>query len=124
MIHSSNRPRANRHSPAPTVAESVAPAPHQPLDDEPITFAELVARSSNGGNKRRFHVSTVHRWRDPGIDGCRLSADRIGGRWFTTMKKFEEFRAAVTAAKSVGTSQQPPNSTPAPVAAALAREGF
>ncbi len=126
MIKPSNLPRATRQSSEPTTTGPVVPATRQLLDDELISFAELAARPSNRGigNKRRFHVSTAHRWRSPGINGCRLSAVRMGGRWFTKILWFEEFCAAVTAANSGGTPQQPPNSTPAPVAAALAREGF
>ena len=46
------------------------------------------------------HVSTVHRWRKPGIRGIRLEAVRVGGTWYTTHEAFARFCERLTAAET------------------------
>ena len=52
--------------------------------EQPVPFTEL-ARS------RAKHVSTVHRWRKPGLRGVCLEAIRIGGAWHTSHEAFQRF---------------------------------
>lgn len=56
-----------------------------------ITFGQLARRLPSRRNGRSVHVSTIHRWRHPGVDGVRLEAVRIGGAWHTSWEKFQRF---------------------------------
>ena len=72
-----------------------------------ITFREVLGILG----RPKMAVSTVHRWRSPGvlIDGrrVRLAAERIAGRWYTTREALEAFRAACQ-------PDQPDDEAPAP----------
>lgn len=39
----------------------------------------------------RLHVSTLHRWRQPGLRAHKLRCTRIGGRWLTSLDEIREF---------------------------------
>jgi hypothetical protein len=70
-----------------------------PIDvfEEPaISFADLARRLSAGRDGPRVAVSTIHRWRRPGIRGVRLEAVKIGAAWHTTRSAFSRFCAALT----------------------------
>lgn len=40
---------------------------------------------------QRIHRSTFHRWRSKGISGIFLDCIRIGGGWYTSKNKVDEF---------------------------------
>lgn len=65
--------------------EQLVPLPQLAKGTSPIRLDRPVA------------VSTVHRWRDPGIRGVRLECVRIGGRWLTSVEAFERFCETLTA---------------------------
>ena len=46
----------------------------------------------------RPHLSTLHRWRLPGVHGVRLETCLLGGRRYTSEEALERFAAATTAA--------------------------
>ena len=54
-------------------------------DEELLLFSELIVVLAMKLSGRRIHRSTLHRWRSSGINGQRLDAVRIGGRWFSSM---------------------------------------
>ena len=41
-----------------------------------------------------LHVSTLHRWRITGVGGRRLTCSRVGGRWYTSLERVQDFIAA------------------------------
>lgn len=64
-----------------------------------VTFPALARTLPCRRSNRPIHVSTIHRWRHPGVRGVRLEAIRIGGAWHTTWEAFYRFCAALTAAE-------------------------
>jgi hypothetical protein len=74
-------------------------------------FSEITKLIRPGRNGRSIHVSTLSRWRSPGVarsDGSRITlrAIRFPGGWRTTPEWVTEFLDAVTAEKS-GTQPTP-----------------
>ncbi|TWU33429.1 hypothetical protein Q31b_57460 [Novipirellula aureliae] len=65
-----------------------------------LTFRQLATRLSSCSDATPVHPSTVHRWRLRGIDGTRLEAVKIGGRWYTSWPALESFAATLTAKKN------------------------
>jgi hypothetical protein len=59
--------------------------------EELISFAQLAARLPRRRRGRPVHVSTISRWRNPGLRGIKLEAVRIGGTWATSMAAFHRF---------------------------------
>ena len=63
---------------------------HDPL----ITFREVLEIVGRPG----LAVSTVHRWRSPGVlvsgQRARLEAKRVGGKWYSRRTWLAEFLAA------------------------------
>lgn len=59
-----------------------------------VSFAELARALPRRRRNRPVHVSTIHRWRQRGVDGVRLEAIRIGGAWHTSWEAFAFLRAA------------------------------
>jgi hypothetical protein len=57
----------------------------------------------------RPHISTLHRWREHGIQGIQLETVMIGGRRYTSDEALSRFFAAVTAAAN---GEPPPVRTP------------
>lgn len=45
----------------------------------------------------RPHRGTLIRWSTRGVRGCRLHAEPIGGRWYTTPQAIEAFLQSLTA---------------------------
>lgn len=60
--------------------------------EEKIPFAE-AARSKQFA--KRPVLSTLHRWRSPGVRGIRLEAVRMGSRWYTSEGAISRFNAAL-----------------------------
>ena len=60
-----------------------------------LTFKEVTRVFPVDG--RRLHVSTVHRWRNPGVQGVRLEAVRLGHVWYTSFEAIERFARRLTA---------------------------
>ncbi|MCA9120193.1 MAG: DUF1580 domain-containing protein [Planctomycetaceae bacterium] len=65
-----------------------------------VSFAELARALPRRRRNRPVHVSTIHRWRQRGVDGVRLEAIRIGGAWHTSWEAFARFCERLTIAKS------------------------
>lgn len=62
------------------------------LDSEKLlSFPELARALPRRRQGRPVHVSTIHRWRKPGVNGVRLEAIRIGGAWHTSWEAFQRF---------------------------------
>src|SRR5690606_18271260 len=62
-----------------------------------ITFAEVARALPRRRRGRPVHVSTIHRWRSPGLRGVHLEAMRVGGAWCTTWEAFARFSSQLTA---------------------------
>ncbi len=75
--------------------------------DSLLTFREVLRIIG----RPRMAVSTVHRWRTPGVmvDGRRvcLVAERLGGTWYTTLEALETFLAACNPQPAAGTDPRP-----------------
>lgn len=56
----------------------------------------------------RPHRSTIIRWSTRGVRGCRLHAEPIGGRWYTTDQAIEEFLRHVVGTAPRGGQQETP----------------
>ena len=69
-----------------------------------ITFSQLASRLPPRRSGRPVHVSTVHRWRFPGIRGVRLEAIRVGGSWLTTAESFASFCRELTRSDETSTN--------------------
>lgn len=48
-------------------------------------------------NGRRVHVSTLFRWAQRGVRGCKLEAIRIGGALHTSQQALQRFAEQLTA---------------------------
>lgn len=59
------------------------------LDPERITLTKAASLLG-------VHVSTVHRWRSPGVRGHKLRCVRLGGKTFVTPAELERFIAALS----------------------------
>jgi hypothetical protein len=68
-------------------------------EEQVITFPGLASSLPRRRRNRPVHVSTIHRWRDPGLRGIRLEAVRIGGAWHTSWEAFSRFCERLTAAE-------------------------
>lgn len=64
--------------------------------EQVVTFGELARRLPRKRLGRQVHVSTVHRWRHPGVRGVRLEAVRVGGCWCTSMEAYARFVEVLT----------------------------
>src|SRR4051794_19285071 len=73
-----------------------------------ITFSQLARRLPRKRRDRPVHVSTVHRWRHPGVNGVRLEAVRVGGCWCTSLEAFGRFTVELTRKAE----EQPASSAP------------
>ena len=62
------------------------------------TIASLIPPRRGG---RPVHAGTLHRWRSPGIRGCRLICVRAGGIWCTTESALLDFFRALSACDSL-----------------------
>ncbi len=89
-----------------------------------ITFAELARRLATSTGRRRVAVSTIHRWRSPGIRGRKLASVRIGGRWFTTESWFSAFCDSTSPSSEQDHSVADVNRNISSIGKALADEGF
>src|SRR5262249_12849936 len=72
-----------------------------------ITLAQLARRIPCRRNNRPVHVSTIHRWRNPGIRGVRLDCVRVGGMWCTSLQAFARWVEQLTAVKKQGEPNTP-----------------
>jgi hypothetical protein len=45
----------------------------------------------------RPHISTLHRWANPGVKGVRLETVRLGGRRFTSVEALQRFTERLNA---------------------------
>ncbi|WP_254508942.1 DUF1580 domain-containing protein [Anatilimnocola floriformis] len=73
--------------------------PSDLLNETLVTFAEVAKRIPSRRRGRPVHISSIHRYRSPGIDDVKLEAVRVGGTWMTSLEAFSRFCAALTAAK-------------------------
>ena len=93
-----------------------------------VTFPALARTLPCRRSDRPIHVSTVHRWRNPGVRGVQLEAIRIGGAWHTTWEAFSRFCSALTAMESgikpqLGLASQP-NAESQSADSSLATDGW
>jgi hypothetical protein len=65
-----------------------------------VSFSALAKSLPRRRRDRPVHVSTIHRWRRPGLRGVRLEAIRVGGAWHTTREAFARFCERLTAAET------------------------
>lgn len=78
----------------------VQPPPIDLVKEQVVTFAELARRLPRRRGGRPTHVSTLHRWRQNGLNGVRLSALRCGAIWVTTVEAYQRFVDDLTRAAS------------------------
>ncbi|MCA8984816.1 MAG: DUF1580 domain-containing protein [Planctomycetaceae bacterium] len=60
-------------------------------DEEHLISVRELVRQLKTNQGTPVHSSTIHRWRLKGVRGVRLSCVRVGGRWFTSQQRFQEF---------------------------------
>jgi hypothetical protein len=72
------------------------PHPFDAVEEHVLTFTELARRIPRRRNNRPTHVSTLHRWRQVGIRGVRLSATKHGGIWMTSLEAYQRFTQEVS----------------------------
>jgi hypothetical protein len=65
-------------------------------EETPLSLKEAARILPPTRQDKRVHVSTLTRWILHGVQGVRLEAYRIGGRWVTTREALERFSAALT----------------------------
>jgi hypothetical protein len=80
------------------------------LNETLVTFPGLAKHIPPRRKGKPAHVSSIHRYRNPGIEGIRLEAVRVGGIWMTSLEAFARFCARLTAAKE---GAEPTATTPA-----------
>jgi hypothetical protein len=61
-----------------------------------VTFPQLAGRLPRRRRDRPVSVTTIHRWRHPGVRGVRLEAVRSGGAWVTSLEAYQRFCEALT----------------------------
>ena len=61
---------------------------------KPVPLVKLARRLG-------VHVSTVHRWRQNGVGGVKLSCVKIGGRWFAAREAVSAFLAELNGGRDV-----------------------
>lgn len=67
------------------------------LDEELLTLTEAAKTLPD-----RPHCSTLLRWRTSGVNGVRLEAVKVGGRWFTSRQALRRFVRNTTVAAITG----------------------
>lgn len=67
------------------------------MNQKQLSMTEAAALWARMTGAPRPHRCTFIRWAVKGVRGCRLRADPIGGRWYTTEQAMEEFHRHVTA---------------------------
>jgi len=61
-----------------------------------ISLSEALRILPPGRRNKRPHLSTILRWIWHGVDGVKLEACRIGGRWLTSKQALQRFSEALT----------------------------
>ena len=93
------------------------------VNSETLLTVRQVARRIPGRSGKPINISAIYRWIQRGVDGKRLEAVRIGGRFYTSVEALERF------SEPAGSSEaQPAERTSARASAAEAelrqRHGF
>jgi Protein of unknown function (DUF1580) len=57
----------------------------------PFAAVPRLPRLPSRRRGARLAISTIHRWRHPGVRGVRLEAIRCGGTWCTTAEALQRF---------------------------------
>src|SRR4051812_18750183 len=65
-------------------------------NEQIVIFSQLARRLPRRRLDRAVSVSTVYRWRHPGVFGVRLEALRSGGAWVTSLEAYQRFCEALT----------------------------
>lgn len=61
------------------------------LTDETVLSFSEAARALPRVNGRKIHATTLWRWARKGVQGVRLEARRLGGRFVTSLEALERF---------------------------------
>ena len=78
------------------------------LNETSLSLSEAAKRVPPSRNTKHIHRTTLIRWITQGLNGIRLEAVRVGGRWITSVEAIQRFSDALTAAKlSRATTQEP-----------------
>jgi|SRR6266404_695651 len=64
--------------------------------EELISLSEALRILPPGRCNKRPHLSTILRWILTGVDGVRLEACRLGGRWLTSRQEIQRFVERLT----------------------------
>lgn len=62
-------------------------------------------------NGKPLHISTFHRWIKTGVQGVRLDATRLGGRWVTSIEALQRFADKLTACEPPPTPKAAPSTS-------------
>jgi hypothetical protein len=73
-----------------------------------VSFSQLARQLPSQRRGRPVHISTVHRWRHPGLRGVRLEAIRIGGNWHTSWEAFQRFCELLSGGRAEERADQAP----------------
>jgi hypothetical protein len=76
-------------------------------EETPLSLKQAARILPPTRQDKRVHVSTLTRWILHGVQGVRLEAYRIGGRWVTTREALERFSAALTERQLPPSNSQP-----------------
>src|SRR5262249_25638885 len=64
--------------------------------ETPISLADVPKCIPPGRSGRPTHISTVVRWISKGVQGVKLEAIRLGGRWVTSREALQRFAERLT----------------------------
>ncbi len=64
-------------------------------DESLLTFRQAAGRLPGRPDGRPFRAATLYRWLRLGVHGVRLEAQRIGGRWYTSLAAVQRFLDAL-----------------------------
>ena len=92
------------------------------VNSETLLTVRQVARRIPGQRGKPINISAIYRWIQRGVDGRRLEAVRIGGRFYTSVEALERFSEPLGVSEGQPTADASTQSTAAAVE--LRRYGF
>jgi hypothetical protein len=83
----------------PVPANLVRPGMIDTAKEQTFPLSKAARKYASSRGERTIHPATLHRWRNPGINGIRLSCLKVGGIWHTSTLALQRFFEELTLAK-------------------------